>query len=175
MQHFLATLAVMATFATVQAQTAFPRIEGETTANTTVELPTASKGKYAIIAVAYGTKAEPLLAEWYEPAYLRFVNKHGLFAGTYEADLWFVPVFVGLNKAAYEPSMKKLRKGSDPDVAKRVVFFKGDADLVITALGLKNKDVPYFFVVDADGRIVHRTQGAFSVDKLDAIEEVLLQ
>lgn len=157
------------------AQQAFPAVEGETTANTTVQLPAASKGHFAIIAVAYGPKAEPLLADWYAPAYLRFVAKHGLFAGSYTADLWFVPMFVGLNKAAYEPSMKKLRKSADPDVAQRVVFFKGDADPVIAALGLKDKNIPYFFVVDGEGHIVHREQGAFSEEKLDAIEEVLLQ
>lgn len=38
---------------------------------------------------------------------------------------------------------------------------------------MKDKEAPYVFVVDPQGRIVHRTQGAFSDEKLDAIEEAL--
>lgn len=160
---------------TAFAQTSFPTIAGETTDGSTVELPAASKGKPAIIAVAFGKKAEPVLAEWYEPAYLRFVAKHGLFAGATDAQLYFVPIFVGLNKAAYEPSMKRLRKSADPDVAKRVVFFKGEADAVLDALGMKDKDEPWFFALDAEGRIVHKEKGAFTVVKLDALEEALME
>jgi hypothetical protein len=157
------------------AQTTFPTLMGETTDGTRVELPAACKGKAAIIAVAFGKKAEPLLAEWYGPAYLRFVAKHGLFAAGNDVQLYFVPMFVGLNKAAYEPSMKKLRKSADPDVAERVVFFKGESDPIIAALGMKEKDEPWFFVLDAEGRIIHRERGAFSEEKLDAMEEALME
>ncbi len=160
---------------TAFAQTNFPTIVGETTDGTAVELPAAGKGEPAIIAVAFGKKAEPVLAEWYEPAYLRFVAKHGLFAGATDAQLYFVPIFVGLNKAAYEPSMKRLRKSADPDVAKRVVFLKGEADAVLDALGMKDKDEPWFFALDAEGRIVHKEKGAFTVAKLDALEEALME
>ena len=48
---------------------------------------------------------------------------------------------------------------------------RGEADGLRETLGLKDKETPYIFVVDPQGRIVHRTQGAFSDDKLDAIEE----
>jgi hypothetical protein len=114
------------------------------------------------------------LEAWYEPAYLRFVAKHGLFANAYRTELYFVPLFTGANKAAYEPSLKRFRKSATPETADRVVFVKTELELVRDALGLHDKDIPYFFVVDAQGRIVHREQGAFTEDKLDAIEEALM-
>lgn len=157
----------------VKAQGTFPAVSGERSDGTMVELPKASAGRYAIICMAYGQKAGPLLEEWYGPAYLRFIAKHGLFAAEIDADVYFVPLFVGLNKAGYGPTMKKLREEGDPDVAKRVVFLKGDHDGLREALGMKDKESPYVFVVDPQGRIVHRTQGAYSDDKLDAIEEAL--
>ncbi len=174
--RFLTTLALAfaaGTFAI--AQKSFPSITGETHDGTSITLPAAAQGRPAIIAVAFGKKAEPVLADWYEPAYRRFVDKHGLFAGASDVQLYFVPVFVGLNKAAYEPSMKRLRKSADPDVAKRVVFFKGEADAVLQELGMKDKEEPWFFCVDAQGRIVHKEKGAFTVAKLDALEEALLE
>lgn len=174
LRHLLPLLLPALLPAVLQAQSAFPALTGETVEGNTVALPATGAGKYVIIAMAYSQKAGPLLEEWYAPAYTRFIDKHGLFAGTYDAELYFVPIFVGLDKAAYEPSMKKLRKSADPAVARRVVFFKGESDPIIDALGMKRKELPYFFVLDPQGRIIHRAEGAFSEDKLEAMEEAIL-
>lgn len=155
------------------AQTKFPVLTGETASGQTITLP--AKGKpWTVIGLAYSQKASPLLEEWYEPAYLRFIAKHGLMAGSYEADVYFVPLFVGLNKTAYEPSMNKFRKSADPAIVDHVLFSKDDIEPLKAALDLKEKDIPYFFVLDATGLIVHREKGAFTDEKLESIEEVLM-
>jgi len=173
------TIPLVATFVflgtQLSAQTTFPVIQGETTEGSEVTLPQAAPAGFTVIAIAYGKKAQPILETWYGPAYSRFVNKQGLFADSYHADLFLVPIFVGLNKSAYGTSMKELKRSADPDIARRVVFFKGDAKAVIEALGMKDKDIPYFFVLDKNGRIVAHVSGAFSVDKLDALEAPMLQ
>jgi hypothetical protein len=169
--RILCSILLLATNLTAKAQEPFPAITGERADGTSVELPKASSGRHAIICLAYGQKAGPALEDWYGPAYLRFVAEHGLFASDLDVDVYFVPLFVGLNKAGYGPTMKKLREQGDPDVEDRVVFLRGDADGLRDKLGLKDKETPYIFVVDPQGRIVHRTLGAFSDDKLDAIEE----
>lgn len=156
------------------AQQTFPTLEGETAEGATITLPLKSAKEYTLIGIAYSQKAQPMLEEWYEPAYLRFIAKHGLFAGAYDVDLFFVPLFVGVNKVAYEPSMKKFRKSAAPEVVDHVVFSKAELDPLKAALDMNEKDMPYFFVLDREGRIVYRTQGAFGEDKLEAIEEVLL-
>lgn len=158
----------------VTAQEAFPELSGETVEGRPVTLPLKNAKARTIVGIAYGKAAGPLLEEWYGPAYLRFVAKHGLFAGAYDVDVFFVPLFVGANKAAYEPSMRKFRKSASPEVVDLVVFAKGELEPLQAALGLKNKDVPYFFVLDAQGNIIHRTEGAFTDAKLDIIEEVLM-
>ena len=157
------------------AQGNFPPVQGETAAGAAVNLPDAGTAKYIVVGLAYSQKAQPALEEWFEPAYLRFVAKHGLFAGAYDVDVFFVPLFTGLNKAAYEPSLRKFRKSAAPEIVDHVVFSKADVDPLKSQLGLDERDVPYFFVVDRTGRILHRTQGAFSEDKLEAIEEVLMR
>lgn len=148
-------------------------ISGETTDGKRVELPQASSGKHCIIAVAASRKAEPLLQEWYEPAYMRFVAKEGLMVSDVECDLWLVPVFTGLNKAAYGPSMDRLRQEADPDIARHVVFVKDDSAALLDMLGIKDRDEPYFFVIGPDGKRKHTEKGAYNVDKLDALEESL--
>jgi len=157
----------------LRAQT-FPTLTGELVSGAVVELPGKPKTPLIVIALAYSQKAQAELEAWYEPAFLRFVAKHGLFANAYRTELYFVPLFTGANKAAYEPSMKRFRKSATPETADRVVFVRTGLELVRDALGLHDKDIPYFFVVDAQGRIVHREQGRFTEDKLDAIEQALI-
>lgn len=156
----------------LSAQAAFPVLEGENVQGNSIQLPT--NGSWGIVAVVAGKKAQPALEEWFAPAYNRFVMKSGLFASSYEVNLFLVPVFTGLDKAAYGPSMNALKKKVDADLAKQVVFVKGNADAVLDALGIKDRGIPYFFTVDPQGHIVHRESGKFSVDKLDALEAPLL-
>jgi hypothetical protein len=39
------------------------------------------------------------------------------------------------------------------------------------ALDFEKKDIPYFFVVDPEGKIVYATSGKYSEAKMAAIEE----
>lgn len=171
----IALFSLLACAAAAHGQDRFPTMHGERADGSTLELPGSPDTPFIVIGLAYGQKAQPALEDWYEPAYLRFVAKHGLFANAYQTEVYFVPLFTGANKAAYAPSLKRFRQSAEPEVADRVVFVKDDADELRQALGLKDKDIPYFFVVDREGRIVHRASGDFTDEKLEEIEEVLLR
>lgn len=159
----------------IAQQGQFPDLVGETADGQRVELPTPDAKEYTVIGLAFSQKASPMLEDWYEPAYLRLVAKHGLFASAIRCKVYFLPVFTGLNKSAYDPSMKKFRKSATPDIVGHVVFTKAELETLKGPLDLKDKDIPYFFILDRSGRIVHRTEGKFSEAKLDAIEAVLLE
>lgn len=166
--------AMLVSITLVQGQEVFPRMVGETTAGNTVALPLAPHEGFTVVALAYGKRAEPLLEEWYAPAFARFVAKSGLFAEDYNAELFLVPLFTGANRAAYGATMNKLRKQVDPDIARRVLFVKEDTREIIDQLGLTDPDIPYFFVLDGEGRILQRVQGAYSVERLEELEAPLL-
>ncbi len=159
----------------LSGQDTFQPLTGETSAGEIVTIPATGHTGLTVVGMAFGKQAGPLLEDWYAPAYLRFVAKHGLFAGTYDAQVFFVPMFVGANKAAYDPSIRKFRKSANPEIVDHVVFFKGDADPYLQELGMKDKGIPYFFIIDGEGRVLHRTEGAFSDAKLDAMEAVLME
>lgn len=169
----IALLSAIVLALNIAAQDKFPALTGETATGKAITLPAMEK-PWTVIGLAYSQKASPLLEEWYEPAYLRFIAKHGLMAGSYEADVYFIPLFTGVNKAAYEPSLNKFRKSADPEIVDHVLFSKAEIEPLRTALGITEKDIPYFFVLDAQGRIVHREQGAYTDEKLETIEEVLM-
>lgn len=175
MTYRLLTIAAVVAGLSATAQSTFPSLTGETADGKKISLPSDQSGGYTVIGLAYGRGAGPLLEEWYEPAYLRFIAKHGLFATSYECAVYFIPVFVGANKVAYGPSIKKFRDSAEPEIVDHVVFFNGEFDAARQQLGLDRDNIPYFFVLDGQGRIIHRTEGAFSDEKLDAIEEVMME
>ena len=157
------------------AQAPFPIMDGETANDRRVTVPDLGSGRCTLIGMAFGKAAAPLLEEWYEPAYLRFVAKHGLFASSLDCDVYFVPVFVGVNKAAYGATIRKFKKSAEPEIVDHVIFYNGSFDEIRTQLALDLDNIPYFFVLDPGGRIIHRSDGKFTDEKLEAIEEVLLE
>lgn len=174
MRNLITLSLILALGTAASAQAKFPSVTGETVSGETVTLPKADARKYTIVGLAYSPKASEMLDGWLEPAYLRFVAKHGLFAGEYDADIFFVPVYAGLNKAAYAPSMKKFEKSASPEIVDHVLFSKDDLAPLREDLDMTNEAVPHFFVLDQEGKIVFRTKGPYTDEKLEAIENVLM-
>ena len=95
------------------------------------------------------------------------------FGSDYDVNVFFIAMFAGVNKAAAGPVKKKMRKHSDPVLEPHLLFYKGEIKSFKQSLKLDRKDTPYFFVLDENGSIVHTTSGAYSQDKMDAVEELL--
>ena len=171
----LATLFIAFLFGTFLWAQSFPQLTGETANGTKISLPSAKPKAWTLVGIAYSQKASPMLEEWYGPAYLRFIAKHGLMTGAYEADVYFVPLFVGLNQAVYGSSMKQFLRNAEPEIVGHVIFSRDELEPLKAALEMDEKDIPYFFVLNSEGRIVHRTKGAFTDEKLEAIEEVMME
>jgi hypothetical protein len=151
----------------------FPDMTAETVDNKKVLLPGDVKGKYTLIGMAYSKKSEDELNSWFQPVFEKFVQKSkGLMSGfTYDVNVYFVPMFTGVNAAATGTAKRKAAKNIDPQLLPYILFYKGELKPYKEALDFEKKDIPYFFVLDANGKIVHATSGKYSDDKMDAIEE----
>ena len=166
--------------AVMQAQVVgkvFPDLEAETSDDKKVKLPDAVKGKYTLLGLAYSKKAEDELNTWFQPVYEKFIRKAkggGLFDDMgYDVNVYFVPMFTGVNAAATGTAKKKAIKNVDPELLPRILFYKGEIKTYKEALDFEKKDTPYFFVLDKDGKIVHATAGKYSEKKMDEVEAVL--
>ena len=89
----------------------------------------------------------------------------------YDVNVYFIPMFTGVNAAATGTAKKKAIKNVDPQLLPYILFYKGELKTYKEALDFEKKDIPYFFVLDASGKIVYATSGKFSEAKLDEIEE----
>lgn len=161
----------------VVAQTGqlFPTVKGETLEGKVVSIPEDTKGKYTLIGMAYSQKSEDELKTWFQPAFSAFIDKSkpSLFEEKYDVNLYFIPMFTGLNKAAAATAKKKALEGVDKRLHSYILFYKGELEKYKKELGLNQKDIPYFFVLDKAGKIIYYTEGNYSEEKMEAIEEKL--
>ena len=153
----------------------FPDMQAETVDDKKVNLPQAVKGKYTLLGLAYSKKSEDELNSWFQPVFEKFIQKNkGLFEDFgYDVNVYFVPMFNGINAAATGTAKKKALKDIDPNLLPYILFYKGDIKIYKEALDFEKKDVPYFFVLDPEGKIIYATSGAYTVKKMEAVETVL--
>lgn len=159
----------------LQAQTGkvFPELIGESLENNQVELPEDSKGKITILGLAYSKKSEDVLRTWYTPMYDKFVLKRGMFDAMYDVNLYFIPMYTGAKKVAYEATLKELRESSRKDLFPYILFYKGSMEPYLESLKMDDKNLPYFFVLDEDGVVQYATKGLYSEKKMEQIESIL--
>jgi hypothetical protein len=132
-------------------------------------------GKYTLLGLAYSKKSEDELNSWFSPIFNKFIRKpEGMMAGMgYDVNVYFVPMFTGVNAAATGTAKKKALKNTDPQLLPYILFYKGELKKYKEALDFERRDIPYFFVLDPNGKIVYATSGAFSEAKMEALEDVI--
>ncbi len=153
----------------------FPDMATETVDDKKINLPHVAKGKYTLLGLAYSKKSEDELNTWFQPIFEKFIQKSkGLFEGFgYDLNVYFVPMFTGVNAAATGTAKKKALQNVDSNLLPYILFYKGELKPYKESLDFEKKDVPYFFVLDKDGKILYATSGKYVSEKMDEIEAVL--
>jgi hypothetical protein len=179
MKKLLAIITICVVFTSIsKAQVIgkiFPAMEAETVEDKKVNLPDAVKEKYTLLGLAYSKKSEDELNTWFQPVFQKFIQKNkGVFEGFgYDVNVYFIPMFTGINAAATGTAKKKALKNIDPNLLPYILFYKGELKPYKEALDFEKKDIPYFFVLDKDGRIIFATSGSYTQKKMDEVEEAL--
>lgn len=157
----------------------FPSMNTSTADGVVVELPDDTKGKFTLLGLAFSKKSEDDLNTWMEPVFWKFIDKpegkiDQLFGNyQYDVNAYFVPMFTGVKTAATKTAKRKALKKMDPRLIPSILFYKGKLKPYKEALDFQRKDIPYFFVLDKDGKIVYATSGRYSDAKMDKVEEIV--
>lgn len=172
----ITTLALYPIFAQAQIGDIFPDMESENLLHNSINLPDDLKGKHTLIGLAFSKKSEDDLKSWYNPVYNQLIKKPeegSLFAFSYDVNVYFIPMLTGAKKAAYGKVMKKVEKDLDPKLHPHILFYKGDFKTYEDALSISEKNDPYFFLLDEEGKIVYATRGRYTQAKLQKIIDEL--
>lgn len=155
----------------------FPSLTGKTLSGKELHLPHDFKNKKAVIVIAASPKAEQSLKQWSQPLYNALIAEGmgGLMgARMYDAHLCFAGLVKGIAKLAFDQIIDKGRKKVDKKFHDLYFFSDQEVPEFLKAAEISHPEEPYFFVLDKDGKIIYRTSGAYSDDKLNAITEKLL-
>lgn len=175
-------ISLLTTFTKLTAQHGtgkmFPSINGETFTEKNVNIPEACKGKPTIIGVCFSKSAETDLRTWLNPAYNEFVVKRDTTnafgaAVSYDINYYFIPMLNLVNQVLEKSSKEKIKKQTDKEFWPHLMFYIGGLKEYKKTFEIENTDLPYFFVLDKTGKIVHVEKGIFTEKKLSAIEEFL--
>jgi ATP10 protein len=154
----------------------FPALSGETLSGESIEVPADLMGKKSIIGLAYSKKADEDLRTWFEPAYTKFIDPPKvsfLPEDPFEGNIYFIPMLQGLAKTVGGKIEKELKKGIDPKLHKYILMFRGSVKEYKDELEMTSSSTPYFFVLDEQGKILYKTDGPYSDEKLEEIESYL--
>jgi hypothetical protein len=157
----------------------FPDMTCEDYNGKAVSIPADTKGKYTLLGLAFSNDAEANLRTWVNPIYNKFIVKADgseadVFDVTvdYDVNLYFIPMFTGVNKLTAKSSKEKIRNSTDKELYPYLLFYEGDKTYK-EELDFEKKDVPYFFVLDKTGKIVYATSGSYDDKKMEKILDII--
>lgn len=156
----------------------FPDMEAETVEDKAIHLPEDIEGRISLVGMAYSKKSEDALASWMSPIFNTFIKQKmgggGLFASfAHDIDVYFIPMFTGIKAAAKGTAKRKATRHVDERLLPYVLFYGGSLKPYKEALDFEKRDVPYFFLIDQEGKIAYATSGAYTSEKMAAIEEAI--
>jgi hypothetical protein len=165
-----------ALFSWAQTSTIFPTLDGESLKHEQVVIPQDAAGQHTLVGLAFSKKSEEYLNGWFGPIYDQLIKKPeagSLFAFSYDVQVYFVPMITGAKRPAYEKVMKKVEKDVDKKLHPNVLFYKGTMSDYKERLKIDDKDLPYFFLLDPEGKIIYSTKGMYNAAKLQKIVDRL--
>lgn len=158
------------------AQTIFPEIGGFTLEDNKLSIPKDTKGKITLVGLAFSKKSDEDLRSWFEPTYRTFINPPSnslIPVDDYDVNLVFIPMLKGAAKAAGGKITKKMKEGIDSRLHSYIMVYQGSISDYKEVLNFGAKDVPYFYILDSEGKIIHNTSGAYTEEKFDEIISLL--
>jgi len=149
----------------------FPVITGTFLNGKSITLPI-KNGKETIVAIAFNKGAEDELKKWLNPLYSTFMKKPDKnnkmdMAEVYDVNFVFAPMIAGFKKVADD-----FKAGTDKEFWPYVLDTeKTDIKGIQKLLDITDNKIPYFFVVDKNGKIIEVLSGDYSEDKEEKMEE----
>jgi hypothetical protein len=175
MKRFILLTAAVIVTACLPAQVGqpFPQIKGVLLDEKPITVPV-KNGKYTVIAIAYHRNAEDALKKWLNPLYDTFIRKEKGstnfdIAEVYDVNFVFIPMISGFKKISED-----FKKGTDKEFWAYIMDTeKTDIKELQKQLGAGDNKIPYFYIVDKEGKIVQMESGNFNNAKMEKLEDAV--
>lgn len=149
-----------------------PSFQFESLTKETVRIPENTNGKFTLICLATSTKAQQELEGWLDPLYQKFIAKSGLMDDAFDVNLYFIPVISG-TQAFADKVKTKFSENTQTDIRPHVLFFNGDNNALLSSYSIPKDNSPHFLLLNEEGKVVFRTSGSYSEEKLDKVDDLI--
>lgn len=150
-----------------------PDINGITAENKKIQIPQNLIGKYSLLCFASSQNAQGDLEGWIEPIYQKFIAKTGLMDSVYDLNIFFIPIVTTSNTVVAKTMKKKLKENTQVDFHPYLLFCQGNEEEILKQLKMLKSDIPHFFLLDKNANIIYHTNGKYTEEKFDAIDELI--
>lgn len=151
----------------------FPALQGSLLNDKPISLPI-NNGKHTVVGIVYNRDAEDALKKWLSPMYDAFMDKDKGpmdMGESHDVNFVFVPMIKGLKWVREE-----FKSGTDKEYWQYIMDTeKSDVKITQKDLGVTDNKIPYFYVLDKNGKIIAVQSGAYSEQKLGKLEEATEQ
>lgn len=171
MKHLIISIFTVYSFASYSQVKEFPPLTGHTLEGKSISLPLAGTKKFTIVGLCYKRSAEEDLKTWIQPMYETFVadankNDFGDVRNYYDVNYFFIPLISGFKKAASD-----FKASTQQDLWKNVIDCDTDIKVLKSQLKPSDENVPYFYILDTNGKIVEVVSGKYTEAKMDKIQD----
>lgn len=151
----------------------FPDIEVFDLDENLISIPEDSKGKFTLVGVAFSEDAQDDLYTWSDPVFQRFMNDDNLNSMVYDPNVYLILMFGGVNAVVYNKAKERITNDTDETLKDNVVLYKGNMKDYRKALKMKDRKLPYFFVLDRNGEIIYEAKGRYNSAILEKVAELI--
>jgi hypothetical protein len=156
-----------------QVGDAFPKMSVKTLNGRNTNLPDTILGKKSLLILSFSPKSEKYMEAWLTPIFNLFIgqknNPLDISDEENQPNLVFVPMVTGIYQIVDDKVYQKLKSSINEEFYQYVLFYSGPLKPYKDTLKFGAKDVPYLYVLDKDGKILHLTFGEYSKAKMDEI------
>jgi len=137
------------------------------------EIPKDTKGKFTLVGIAFSEDAQSDLYSWSQPVYNKFIDRNNLSSMVYDPNVKLILMFGGGNQIVYNKAKKQIAEGTDRSLKDNVVLYKGSVKEYRKKLNMKNRKIPYFFVLDEKGKIIYTAQGRYNSKTIEKVADLI--
>lgn len=165
---------IFSTFSiSAQVGQSFPAITVADLNDKMLNIPEDAQGKFTLIGVAFSEKAQDDLYSWSQPVFSEFMDENNMSSLVYDPNVYLILMFTGANQVAYKSAKKKITEGTDESLKDNVMLYKGAMEDYRDRLKMKDKKVPYFYVLDKEGKVIYTAKGRYSKQVLKEVGDLI--
>lgn len=156
----------------IVAQKAVPQIECVGISMEKLTFPINDHALPQVVLVTFGRNAEKEAGTWIDPLVQKFIRKSGLLDAMFEAHLFALSFVSETEFLQIKMAEDRLSSEIPTELHHATLFSKADQSILKDML--PGKSHVYVLVISADGKLIGSIQGEFSSDKMELIEQWIL-